>query len=31
MSVFQYYQLVDVQWPLHPSLPSVLGGEGSAR
>jgi hypothetical protein len=29
-SVFQYYEMVDVQWPLHPSLPSVAGGEGSA-
>jgi hypothetical protein len=29
-SVFQYYELIDVQWPLHPSLPSVAGGEGSA-
>jgi hypothetical protein len=29
-SVFQYYELIDVQWPLHPSLPSVPGGERSA-
>jgi hypothetical protein len=29
-TVFQYYELIDVQWPLHPSLPSVAGGEGSA-
>jgi hypothetical protein len=29
-SVFQYYELVDVQWPLHPSAPTVSGGEGSA-
>jgi hypothetical protein len=29
-SVFQYYELIDVQWPLHPSAPSVAGGEGSA-
>jgi alpha-glucosidase len=29
-SVFQYYELVDVRWPLHPSAPSVAGGEGSA-
>jgi hypothetical protein len=30
MSVFQYYELIDVQWPLHPNLPSVPGGEASA-
>jgi hypothetical protein len=29
-SVFRYYELVDVQWPLHPNAPSVPGGEGSA-
>jgi hypothetical protein len=29
-SVFQYYELVDVQWPLHPSAPTVSGGQGSA-
>jgi hypothetical protein len=29
-SVLQYYELIDVQWPLHPSLPSVAGGQGSA-
>ena len=29
-SVFQYYEMVDVQWPLHPNAPSVPGGEGSA-
>jgi hypothetical protein len=28
MSVFHYYELIDVQWPLHPSLASVPGGEG---
>ena len=29
MSVFQYYELIDVRRPLHPNLPSVPGGEGS--
>jgi hypothetical protein len=29
-SVFQYYELIDVQWPVHPNLPSVPGGQGSA-
>jgi hypothetical protein len=30
MSVFRYYELIDVQRPLHQSLPSVSGSEGSA-
>jgi hypothetical protein len=29
-SVFQYYEMIDVQWPLHPNAPLVPGGEGSA-
>ena len=29
-SVFQYYELIGTQWPLHPSAPAVPGGEGSA-
>jgi hypothetical protein len=29
-SVFQYYELIDTQWPLHPNAPAVPGGEGSA-
>jgi len=29
-SVFQYYEMIDVQWPLHPNAPLVPGGEASA-
>ncbi len=29
-SVFQYYELVDTQWPVHPNAPAMAGGEGSA-
>jgi hypothetical protein len=29
-SVFQYYELIDEQWPVHPNAPAVAGGEGSA-
>lgn len=29
-SVFQYYKLIDVQWPVHPNAPAAAGGAGSA-
>jgi hypothetical protein len=29
-SVFQYYELIDTQWPVHPNAPAIPGGEGSA-
>lgn len=29
-SVFQYYELIGTQWPLHPNAPAAPGGEGSA-
>jgi hypothetical protein len=29
-SVFQYYELIDTQWPLHPNFPAFAGGNGSA-
>lgn len=29
-SVFQYYEMVDVQWPLHPNALTVSGGQDSA-
>lgn len=29
-SVFQYYELIGTQWPLHPNAPAYTGGEGSA-
>ncbi|MGD0961093.1 MAG: hypothetical protein ABSB19_14905, partial [Methylomonas sp.] len=29
-SVFQYYELVDTQWPLHPNFPAFASGEKSA-
>jgi hypothetical protein len=29
-SVFQYYELIDVQWPLHPNAPAAAGGANSA-
>jgi len=29
-SVFQYYELIDTQWPLHPNSPAYAGGSGSA-
>ena len=29
-SVFQYYELIDAQWPLHPNAPAFAGGAGSA-
>jgi len=29
-SVFQYYELIDAQWPVRPNAPAFAGGEGSA-
>jgi hypothetical protein len=29
-SVFQYYELIDTQWPLHPNAPAAAGGAGTA-
>jgi hypothetical protein len=29
-SVFQYYELIDAQWPLHPDAPACAGGNSSA-
>jgi len=29
-SVFQYYKLIDVQWPVQPNSPAATGGAGSA-
>lgn len=29
-SVFQYYELIGTQWPIHPNAPAFAGGEGSA-
>ncbi len=29
-SVFQYYKLIDVQWPVQPNAPAAAGGAGSA-
>lgn len=29
-SVFQYYELIDVQWPVHPNAPAAAGGANSA-
>ena len=29
-SVFQYYELIDTQWPIHPNAPAVPGGNESA-
>ncbi len=29
-SVFQYYELVDTQWPVHPNAPAFAGGAGTA-
>jgi hypothetical protein len=29
-SVFQYYELIDTQWPVHPFAPAVPGGAASA-
>jgi hypothetical protein len=29
-SVFQYYELIDAQWPIHPNAPAMAGGAGSA-
>jgi hypothetical protein len=29
-SVFQYYELIDTQWPVHPNAPAFAGGGGSA-
>jgi hypothetical protein len=29
-SVFQYYELIGTQWPVHPYAPAVPGGQGSA-
>ncbi|MGC3990289.1 MAG: hypothetical protein QM796_11525 [Chthoniobacteraceae bacterium] len=29
-SVFQYYELIDTQWPLHPNAQAYSGGAGSA-
>lgn len=29
-SVFQYYELIDTQWPVHPNAPAFAGGAGSA-
>jgi hypothetical protein len=29
-SVFQYYELIDTQWPVHPNAPAAAGGAGSA-
>jgi hypothetical protein len=29
-SVFQYYELIDTQWPVHPNFPAFAGGQGSA-
>jgi hypothetical protein len=29
-SVFQYYELIDTQWPLHPNFPAFAGGSNSA-
>ncbi len=29
-SVFQYYELIGTQWPVHPNAPAFAGGEGSA-
>jgi hypothetical protein len=29
-SVFQYYELIDVQWPVEPNAPAFAGGDNSA-
>jgi hypothetical protein len=29
-SVFQYYELIGTQWPVHPNAPAFAGGAGSA-
>ena len=29
-SVFQYYELIDTQWPVHPNAPAFAGGANSA-
>ena len=29
-SVFQYYELIGTQWPVHKNAPAFAGGEGSA-
>jgi hypothetical protein len=29
-SVFQYYELIGTQWPVHPNAPAFAGGQGSA-
>jgi hypothetical protein len=29
-SVFQYYELIDVQWPVHPNALAFAGGDNSA-
>ncbi|MDR3436942.1 hypothetical protein [Telmatospirillum sp.] len=29
-SVFQYYELIGTQWPIHPSAPAFAGGNASA-
>ncbi len=29
-SVFRYYELIDVQWPVHPNAPAAAGGNDSA-
>jgi hypothetical protein len=29
-SVFQYYELIDAQWPVHPNAPAFAGGDNSA-
>ncbi|MBK7237970.1 MAG: hypothetical protein IPI02_21035 [Sterolibacteriaceae bacterium] len=29
-SVFQYYELIDTQWPVHPNAPAFAGGADSA-
>jgi hypothetical protein len=29
-TALQYYELIDTQWPVHPNLPAIAGGNGSA-